>query len=733
MSSRWKMNFLLFTCSFGIYFFYFSHLFLNINSVLSSITGDTIKNYYTFIYHIKNDKSVLHFSGMNFPFGEHIVYTDCQPLITFILRILPFTHNHLIGIAHGLILLSLLITPLVLNAIFLRLGVDKICSFILSLAIAILSPQIRRLDGHFALSYECVIPITILLLLKYFQDHNKHKVLVMLFLFNCSLFLIHPYIGFGTSVLSFFSILIYSLLNARNSGFLKHICFSIFIGLAPIILFKLFMKLTDLHINRTVEPDGISTLIANVASVFVPNFGPFQDILKKIISDAPQDYEGLSYVGVFTDFLIAFFIIAFPFLAKKMSFTKETTSLFISSLLLLLFSFGLHNKLFDLLHIHTTVFNQFRTLGRFAWFFYYILPVFLIPLLYHTFKTNAHKRYYNYTFRILSLLFFLFNLSEANSLLNIYSTTIFKDRNFFDSKFLNGAEKENVQNIRKNKPQAIITLPSFYVGSEVYSRTGGDPSLIPAIIYSYHTATPISGTYLSRTSISETEAGIELLNAYKRHRKVLGYLSPAPFLVINTNELLLPDEERLLKKTKIFQKNDSLKIGYVSRQDLLTPTLNKNTLTLTANQNEDEGTRHVIYLRDMDKRPYLPSKMSDYEKAYTLDSLKIPSGRYIVSLHFHYTEKTFRGVYNHLIVVKINKTESVWEYAKALRIFSGFYPGFAVFEYPIELKRDNKYEFLLNGFGDRQYHISNFMVRPDTTDVRVIYKNRDTTINNFPI
>ena len=732
LGSSLKINFLLFICSFGIYFFYFNHLFFNVNSVLSSITGDSIKNYYTFLYHITNDDSMLHFSGMNFPFGEHVVYTDCQPLLTFFLRLLPFTHQHLIGILHCLILLSLIITPLIINAIFLRLGVDKISSFFISLAVAILSPQIRRLDGHFALSYECIIPLAILFLLNFFQKDKKRKTALLIFFYNCSLFLIHPYLGFGTSVFSFLSILLFSLINSDRTQRLKNTALSILLGLAPIILFKLFMLLSDLHPNRTTEPDGIATLVANVASVFVPNFGPLQELLKHLISNAPQDYEGLSYVGAFTDLLVLFSIVLFPFIIKKIKVNNGNVSLFLSAAILLLFSFGLHNQIFEILHIHTTLFNQFRTLGRFAWFFYYMLPIFLIPILYHTLKDIiVKKEYFAVVFRCFAVVFFIINFLEANSLLKFYSTLLFNDRNFFDSKLLNSVERQNIKNIREQNPQAIITLPNFFIGSEVYGRLGGDKSLIPAILYSYHAHTPICGTYLSRTSVSETEDGIELLNAYKKDRKILAYLSASPFLVINTNEMLLPDEERLLRKTNLFQHNDSLNIGYVKVKDIINPALNKHVYNIRTNHKEVDDSSGIIFLHDENKRPYRTSKMSDYEMAYSVDSLKLKSGRYIVSLHFHYTEKTFRDVYNHLIVVKINKKETVWQYAQALRVFSGFYPGYAVFEYPIELHHKNKYEFLLNGFGDKLYRISDFMIRPDTMDVRVIQKNKDTTINNF--
>src|SRR5688500_1999717 len=101
---------LLFLTGLIIYMVYFPQVLLSLNSVMSNNQEDALKNYYTFVYHIKNDPRALHFEGMNYPFGEHVVYTDCQPILTFILRMLPITHPYLVGILHGLIFLSLICT-----------------------------------------------------------------------------------------------------------------------------------------------------------------------------------------------------------------------------------------------------------------------------------------------------------------------------------------------------------------------------------------------------------------------------------------------------------------------------------------------------------------------------------------------------------------------------------------------------------------------------------------------
>ena len=206
LNTSFKINLLLFICGFSIYFIYFYPVLLHPNSVLSSIYADALKNYYTFMFHIKNDESFFHFNDLNFPFGEHIVYTDCQPLLSFLLRCLPFTHDYLIGILHLFIFLSFIITPLILNSILLRQNIDKLSSFFISLAVVLLSPQYSRLlAGHYALTYMFIIPLCIVLLLNVIENKTLRNI-SLLSLFNTALFFLHPYFGFGCCVFSFFNL-----------------------------------------------------------------------------------------------------------------------------------------------------------------------------------------------------------------------------------------------------------------------------------------------------------------------------------------------------------------------------------------------------------------------------------------------------------------------------------------------------------------------------------------------
>ncbi|MFT4757242.1 MAG: hypothetical protein ACI91R_001895, partial [Vicingaceae bacterium] len=61
-------------CTFAFVLCFYSDAFFSPNSYLFSNSNDGIKNYYTYAYHIKNNKSVTNFEGLNYPYGESFLY-----------------------------------------------------------------------------------------------------------------------------------------------------------------------------------------------------------------------------------------------------------------------------------------------------------------------------------------------------------------------------------------------------------------------------------------------------------------------------------------------------------------------------------------------------------------------------------------------------------------------------------------------------------------------------------
>ena len=727
----WKVNVLMLICSFSIYAFYFYPIFLSINTTLSSITLDSLKNYYTFVHHIKNDPDALVFTGMNYPFGEHVVYTDCQPILTFILRLFPVTYPYLIGIMHSLMFFSFIITPLILNKLFIRMGLDKFTSFFISLGLALLAPQFLKINaGHFALAYGFVFPLSMLLTLDLLNS-GGFKQFVLLLLFNTLLFFLHPYLGFCCAILSLFSLSLFYYSKINKTTFLKENVFILGTGLFPILFFKIFMLFTDTHVNRTKEPFGVEMMLENIDSIVSPVFGPFKTFIEIFFSNRTQHYEGHSYLGFASILFALVLLILTPFFLKKIKVDTRLLSLFIASLFILFISFGWHLSILSFFNIQSASLNQFRAVCRFAWVFYYTLPVFVIVTAYHTLKAQISEGKFTSVMVAASLLFFCSNLLEAHYFFQLDSSSFWKYRNVFNETQLNKEERTILTEINTRHPQALIPLPVFHGGSEMYDRLGSSNSMLPAMIYSFHSNTPILSVMLSRTSMTETEDLLQLLNSYKKEKKIVKQLKNTDFIVIKTQDQLLPDETRLLSKVTFFSQHDSLSFGYISVKDLLSQKKDSACVTLKRNTKPSADSNNVILVHFENRKPYTTANIADYETVFALDSNHLKSGRYIVSMHYHYTTKIFRAISSNLIITKTNYKTHEWQYNIPIRYLSGFYDGFAVFEYPIELYSQNKYEFILKGFFNEPYHISHFLLRPEHTTILDVTNGKDTLINNF--
>ena len=61
-----------------------SHFVTDPSRVIPELGGDGIKNTFTYLYQCMYGHGYW-FSGMNYPYGEHIVYTDAQPVLVDIL------------------------------------------------------------------------------------------------------------------------------------------------------------------------------------------------------------------------------------------------------------------------------------------------------------------------------------------------------------------------------------------------------------------------------------------------------------------------------------------------------------------------------------------------------------------------------------------------------------------------------------------------------------------------
>ncbi|MBK9190509.1 MAG: hypothetical protein IPM77_02855 [Crocinitomicaceae bacterium] len=254
----------------AVLFYFYSEVILAPNQYIFSQGGDGIKNYYAYLFHAKYDAGFWNFGGMNYPYYEHIVYTDGHPLLSWLIGVFGLT-EHGIGILNLLMLFSFPIAAFFLYKILIHYKVKPAWAVLASVAIAFLSPQVFRMTGHFSLSYVFAIPALWWLMIKCING-NKIKWSIVILLYMLLFFFTHPYLGM---ILCFFSLFFWMIKTISDRSEWKVNLLSVFLQVFfPILIFQLLVMMTDTHENRLGEPAGFFDFYASWKSVFVPHDGP---------------------------------------------------------------------------------------------------------------------------------------------------------------------------------------------------------------------------------------------------------------------------------------------------------------------------------------------------------------------------------------------------------------------------------------------------------------------------
>ena len=87
--------------------------------------GDGYKAYHAIFFHIEHDSTLSHFSGMNYPYGEHVVPGACQPSFSNGVKILASLGINLVpyqrGLLHSFLMLAMVLCAVFLYLLFVRL------------------------------------------------------------------------------------------------------------------------------------------------------------------------------------------------------------------------------------------------------------------------------------------------------------------------------------------------------------------------------------------------------------------------------------------------------------------------------------------------------------------------------------------------------------------------------------------------------------------------------------
>jgi hypothetical protein len=205
----------------------------------------------------------------------------------------------------------------------------------------------------------------------------------------------------------------------------------------------------------------------------------------------------------------------------------------LTGVLLLIFSMGypFRIKLLWLLDAIPGI-GQFRAVGRFAWIFYFIITVFSVRFI----SVYAHdlllrrRKVYAY-----GLVFLGLGLYIAEGLPHHLEMRqkIVQSPNLFEADQLDAEMTEVLAVIEPGKYQAMLPLPYFHIGSEIFVQAGSDASMRWSQLISYHKKLPMMASLLGRSSLSQTKNLIKFVDWRIGNRPILnGFNQNKPILVM---------------------------------------------------------------------------------------------------------------------------------------------------------------------------------------------------------
>ncbi|TAE47536.1 MAG: hypothetical protein EAZ89_17660 [Bacteroidetes bacterium] len=532
-------------------------------------SDDGLKNYFTPAWYIKYDKG-LHFTGMNYPYGDHILYTDNQPLISMVLR---WVHHHITPVADNtlaifnyLMIGSMMVCMCLLYAIARKLRMPPWYAVAVALVITFLSPQIQRFMGHYALGYTWFVPLVWLLLLRAGREPLKwHRLIWIVLAITLTGFVHAYYLLMGAMfALAYWGIKALSAIRKKNNAALIRLAYGAISGLTPLVIFQTTMFLTDSVKDRPNNPFGFLLYKASWESIFFPNQGPLYDAWHRFLKTPASEAEGFAYIGLVSTLVIFFFLVrAIRFAVKKnyshmlrpAMFANLNVSLWAAALMMF-FSIGIpfiwHMEfLLDFL----TPLRQFRSLGRFAWVFYYVAGMYSAVYLYLIYRRLRQRGLKEIGLAMLGVALAFWGW-EAAIQTDIHARAILKNKNSniylkTDPDFMDWLKEAGVS---AQDFQAVLPVPTFNIGSEKYNSLHLTPQITgQAFRFAYISGLPIACGSMSRTSVSQSGKLVQLLSLEYIHKEVLADLpNDKPLLILRQNNTALTfQQQKLIERASL--------------------------------------------------------------------------------------------------------------------------------------------------------------------------------------
>lgn len=525
-------------------------VFWHPGSYLFAPGGDGVKNFYTFAYHILHGEGIW-FTGMNYPYGDHLLYADSMPLLSVLLselngRVLDLGVADVMAFFNVFLFASMIVSAPLIYLLQRAYRIPHGTAALAAISICLLQPQFDRLTGHYSLSLMYFLPLVWLLLIRVVRTDRPWRASLLTALVILLHFFLHPYLG----MIACSFILAFYLINGLVMGSpgWRSIHWLVIVFL-PIALFQGFMFLTDpLMDGRQPLPWGFMHYQSDGHAVFLPPDKFFRDFLQQFIGYPSFDGEKRAYIGFFS-FLGLLLMLVYGVKRWRSGrtlsrfFSTELARFFWASFLVLLFAMGVPFVWnMEFLLDYVTFIRQFRAVGRFAWPFFY--TTFVVSMLfYHQQFRLLRMRGLRGLAYTLGAVLFLFMFAEAKSLATDkiryvkkwggygqnYLGTHDQDYNFARVMAEAGQDPQSYQ--------AILPMPFENIGSEEIAYDMEANSLYLMTSAALHTGLPTLGVNMSRSVLARAFDQQRLVSTNPETNPLIGDLpDDRPILVLVSKE-----------------------------------------------------------------------------------------------------------------------------------------------------------------------------------------------------
>lgn len=537
--------------------------------------GDGMKNLFNLQAYVSDPvyhNNFFFIRQFNYPWGEYVNTTDNTPgfaiAFKWFCRHIADISVYAVPIFESLTVLSIIFTAIFTHKIFYRLLQNEWIALLMALVLPWVNPQTIRIPrGHFNLAWAFFIVWAIWAFIRWVDlraQNNKGAYRQGISMVSCMVlgFLFHGYyiaiLGLFIGGLLFF----YTIQQIRLKGEWKsHAVATILIPMAALLLCGLYMKISDPFLaQRPDAPGGYDWIEQKVRfwSLFTsPKFYSFQFWIQN--NEVHWDPENMGYLGHMALYGFTFIGLALLFqkkyrrtfwdIQKRYFADPLLAAIFWAGLMLLFVNFGeyyypqssgergitFHNLLNPLLwlHLFTDQVEQFRSLGRFQWPFFWTFSIWAIYTLQHFLQTDTTKR--------------LQWLWIPISLLGLLELSDYVLKSPLQPRLENPLHPQRVAalqlpDIDYSQYQAALILPYYYVGSELPALIVDDHEAVSYFSYQFYLnkRIPMLNTKLARTIPGQAQQISDWFHSLKPGPQLRHLLKKDPILVIR-NKVIAAD------------------------------------------------------------------------------------------------------------------------------------------------------------------------------------------------